>query len=142
MLKRHSDAVLGVMEEQVALASPDIVRQKLPSACLISLLAGSGEPQPTEPAPPLDLFRHSADYREVWLKAEKFDLTTNQSRVVELLHQQYLKGAASLSQGYILETLEIQSKNLSQVFRDSPAWKRLIVPASGRGMYSLNLTSL
>ena len=49
-----------------------------------------------------DNFRHSDDYREVRVGDRRFDLTTNQARVVELLHQQHLKGGSSLSQGYIL----------------------------------------
>ena len=85
-----------------------------------------------------DGFHHSADYREVWVGDQRFDLTTNQARVVELLHQQHLRGAGSLSQGYILESLDIRSKNMSQVFRDSAAWRKLVVQAEGRGMYRLN----
>ena len=36
--------------------------------------------------------------------------------------------------------LDIRSRNMNQVFRESPAWRKLIVPAEGRGMYRLNIT--
>jgi membrane associated rhomboid family serine protease len=39
-----------------------------------------------------------------------------------------------------LETLDIRSRNMNQVFRESLAWRKLIVPAEGRGMYRLNIT--
>lgn len=44
LLKRHADAILKVMEDQLTEAKPEIVRQTLPTACLIRLIAGSGEP--------------------------------------------------------------------------------------------------
>jgi hypothetical protein len=88
-----------------------------------------------------DSFRHSPDYREVWLGDERFSLTTNQARVVELLDGQRLEGVDSLSQAYILEFLDIGSQNLAQVFRGSPAWDRLVIRADGRGMYRLNILS-
>jgi hypothetical protein len=58
--------------------------------------------------------------------------------VVQLLHQNYGDGNLGASQAYILEELEIKSKNLYQVFRGSPAWGRLVVPADGKGIYRLN----
>ena len=67
-------------------------------------------------------FRAGPDYREVWLRGEKFILTTNQARVVELLHQNYLRGTPALSQAYVVAELDIQSQRLSQVFRGSSAW--------------------
>ena len=84
-------------------------------------------------------FRAGPDYREVWLRGEKFILTTNQARVVELLHQNYLRGTPALSQAYVVAELDIQSQRLSQVFRGSSAWGKLVVAADGKGMYRLNL---
>jgi hypothetical protein len=136
LLKRHASSVLRVVEEQIAAAKVELARESLPPNCLIRLIAGSsGSVIRT------DNFLHSADYREVWLGDERFSLTTNQARVVELLDSQRLKGVDALSQGYILETLDIGSQNLAQVFRNSPAWNCLIVRADGRGMYRLNIPS-
>jgi hypothetical protein len=81
-------------------------------------------------------FRPSPDYRAVWLGEERIDLSLNQARVVELLHK---NDDTSLSQAYILETLEIRSSSLYQVFRTSPAaWKKLIRKVA-KGVYALNL---
>ena len=135
----------------------------MPQDCLIRLISGSSQDvgqdagshednsspseaeshevniQDNEVGPMVrDGFRYSGDYREVRVGDQRFDLTTNQARVVELLHQQYLKGASSLSQGHILENLEIGSQNLAQVFRGASAWNRLVVRAEGKGMYRLN----
>ena len=136
MLKRQASTVMQVMEAQIALAKSELAREALPQDCLLRLIAGSNEVR-SEP----DFFKHSADYREVWLGDERFDLTTNQARVVELLNQHSPDEATSLSQGYILETLDISSRNLSQAFRGSTAWGKLVVPAGGRGMYRLNIPS-
>lgn len=136
MIKGPGSTVMQVMEEQIALAKSELAREALPQDCLLRLIAGSTELK-SEP----DFFRHSADYREVWLGDERFDLTTNQARVVELLDPRSPDEASSLSQGYILETLDIISANLSQVFRGSTAWRKLVVLAGGRGMYRLNIPS-
>ena len=163
MLKRHSETVLEVMEEQISSAKSELARESMPQDCLIRLISGSSQDvgqdagshevnsspseaeshevniQDNEVGPTVrDGFRYSGDYREVRVGDQRFDLTTNQARVVELLHQQYLKGASSLSQGHILENLEIGSQNLAQVFRGASAWNRLVVRAEGKGMYRLN----
>ena len=165
MLKRHGETVLQVMEEQISLMTSELARESLPKDCLIRLISGSSQTMGQDTGSLEDNsassetesheaniqddavgrtigdnFRHSDDYREVRVGDRRFDLTTNQARVVELLHQQHLKGGSSLSQGYILETLDIRSRNMNQVFRESPAWRKLIVPAEGRGMYRLNIT--
>lgn len=136
LVKRHATAVIRVVEEQIAAAKGELARDSLPANCLLRLIAG---PHISGTLP--DGFRHSADYREVWLGDEKFSLTPNQARVVELLDQQRLAGVSALSQAYILETLEIGSQNLGQVFRGSSAWNRIVVRADGKGMYRLNIPS-
>ncbi|MDA1128803.1 MAG: 7-cyano-7-deazaguanine synthase [Chloroflexi bacterium] len=136
MIKRHAKSVMEVIEDQIVMAKANLARGALPADCLLPLVAGSGE---TSGSAQTDFFRHSPDYREVWLGDNKFDLTTNQARVVELLDQQRLASVSALSQAYILENLEIVSRNLSQVFRGSSAWQQLIVTAEGRGMYRLKV---
>jgi hypothetical protein len=75
----------------------------------------------------------SDDCRQAFWEGECSPLTPNQARVVELLAM-----GQPLSQAHILETLEISSKNLFQVFRGSWAWGSLVVPARGQGMYTLS----
>jgi hypothetical protein len=134
LLRRHGATVLRVVEEQISRWRRELARQQLPATSLIGLLASPpGEPTPSEG------FLPGPDYREVWLRREKFILTTNQARVVELLHQSYQRGTPALSQGYVLAELDIRSQRLSQVFRRSSAWGKLVVPADGRGMYRLDL---
>jgi hypothetical protein len=82
--------------------------------------------------------RYSPDFRTVLLRDERFDLTPNQARVVEILWKQLTMGVDELSQHYVLEHAEIQSDRLYHVFRKSNAWGRLVVPGSARGMFRLN----
>jgi 7-cyano-7-deazaguanine synthase in queuosine biosynthesis len=131
LLKRHSQSVSRVMEDQISEAKVQLTRETLSSTCLIRLLAGSSQET--------SVFRHSSDYRKVWLRDEEFQLTTNQARVVELLYNEWTDGRNAISQAYILETLEIGAQNLAQVFRNLKAWNKLVVKATGQGMYRLNI---
>ncbi len=130
LLRRYGAMVQAVAERQVGRWRREFVRQELPPTCLIRLLATPTEPVTTA------RFRPAPDYREVWLDGERFALTPNQARVVELMHA---NGDAALSQAYILEELDIRSGSLYQVFRRSPAWGRVIIRANGKGMFRLNL---
>jgi len=132
LLQRHAAGVARVMEEQVRRAAPLLALRQLPTTCLVRLYISDEDVQGV-----VD-FRPNADYRQVWLRGQKFELTPNQARVVELLHSHRLRGSSSLSQDYILVQLDIKSANLSQVFRGSKAWGKLIVRSGGRGMYRLN----
>ena len=134
LIQRHAHTVLGVVAEQIADSNTELARQTLPPDCLLRLITGS---RPT--SVPGDTFRHTPDYRTVWLDDESFPLSTNQARVVELPDQSRARGVVALNQAYILEQLEISSQNLAQVFRGSDAWNHLVVRADGRGMYQLNL---
>jgi len=53
MLGRHGQQVVGVMSEQIAAASEDLARQKLPDTCLVKLVA-RGEAGPRLPAVELE----------------------------------------------------------------------------------------
>ncbi len=81
----------------------------------------------------------SADFRTARCSQERLDLTPNQARVVEIFHRQMLLGDEDLSQHYVLQEAEVESDSLYQVFRGSAAWKRLILPCSGKGMFRLNV---
>lgn len=136
MVRRFGQSVLNVLAEQFALAKVELARQSLPPNCLLRLIAASPAGRSVYG------FRHSPGYREVWLLDKRYSLTTNQGRVVELLHENHAQGTITLSQAYILEELNIKSKNLSQVFRGSDAWGKLVVRGDSPGIYCLNLNSL
>jgi hypothetical protein len=86
------------------------------------------------PAANVPIGPFSDDYRQALYNGEWRPLTPNQARVAELLY----RVAKPLSEAYILETLDIASKTLYQVFRGSWAWGALIEKAPGQGMYRLN----
>ncbi len=134
MVCRHGEEVMRVMEEQIARSKRALARQKLPADCLVALVAAQGPTSEREGA----VFCASPDYREVSLRGNKFALSTNQARVVELMHRHQSAGDLSMGQGYVLEELGIKSKSLYQVFRGSSAWGALIVKAEGKGLFRLN----
>ena len=88
-----------------------------------------------------DTWRLSADFRTARSSDDRLDLTPSQARAVEIFHRQLLLGDEELSQHYVLEQAEVDSKTLYQVFRRSRAWGRLIVAGSARGMFRLDVES-
>lgn len=83
-----------------------------------------------------EIFAHSPDYRSVKYNGVQFYLTTNQARVVQFLHNEKIP---EHSQDYILETINVDSKRLRDVFKNHPAWGKLIVKGGGKGIYKLNI---
>ena len=61
--------------------------------------------------------------------------------LVHFLFESHQNGTAELSQEYILDRIgsEGDTLTLRDVFRNSPAWRTLVVQGSRRGMYRLNL---
>jgi hypothetical protein len=85
-------------------------------------------------------FTHSADYRSVGLKGQRYSLTSRQAQVVELLHTASSDGNPELGKDYILEHLETPSSRLRDTFKtNQSAWKALIKRGERRGTYRLNL---
>jgi hypothetical protein len=85
-------------------------------------------------------FNHSPDYRTVNLRGRGFTLTSQQAKVIEILHRAHAQGTPELSQDYILEEIEGGSR-LIDTFKSSnmEAYKSLITPGGKRGTVRLNL---
>lgn len=86
-------------------------------------------------------FVHGPHYRQVEIGNNRFSLTPEQGRVIEILHEAYKKGRPIVPKEVILEKLERETSRLRDIFRSRPgAFKALIKRASpGRGIYRLNL---
>ncbi len=85
------------------------------------------------------VFFQSEDFRTVKTKNTEYLCTFTQGRVINRLWENLKKGITKLHQDILLEDLGICSKKLKDVFKKSPAWKKLVVPI-GKGYYSLNLS--
>lgn len=77
---------------------------------------------------------YTPGYRQILWDHQWRPLTPNQARVVELFDN---AGSKPLGQDFILTELDIESKNLYQVFRGSWAWQALVI-RTGPAMYRLN----
>ena len=54
-----------------------------------------------------------------------------------MLHQYQREGLDELRGAFILEHIESRSRSLSDVFKGSRAWRKLVLPGSKRGSYRL-----
>ena len=133
LLKRHSETVLRVMEDQLTRFKRQLVRGQLPNMCLTRLVAAPPGAEET------GWFRPGPGYREIGLGEDTITLTTNQARVVEHMDS---FGDAAVDQNRMLEELGIKSRKLSQVFRKTDVIGRLIVPAEGKGLFRLKRSPL
>jgi hypothetical protein len=84
-------------------------------------------------------FRYSDDFRTVTHNGREYHLTTSQSRVVEKLWEAYKNKTPEVHQATLLEKLEIYSKRIRDVFKNSPALNCLIVRGETKGTFRLNL---
>jgi len=86
-----------------------------------------------------ECFDHSSDYRSVKLREETFSLTTNEARVIEILHREFENGTPEVSQAFILVELELNYGRLRDVFTNREAYKSLVGKGKTRGAVRLNL---
>lgn len=79
LLHRHGSAVTAAMQEQIHQAESELARQTLPPYSLVRMAAGptGGLSFGSQPSGDSEVFRHSPDYRRVWLRDELFSLSTN-----------------------------------------------------------------
>lgn len=87
---------------------------------------------------------HSADFRSVLWKGTQHDFTESQSRVVMALWEAWENGTPVLSDATLLEAIDHEAPpaRLDMVFRDSSAWKELIVSGQRKGTKKLNFPEL
>jgi 7-cyano-7-deazaguanine synthase in queuosine biosynthesis len=141
MLKRHAQAVMNAMGEQVQRHADDLIRPgRLPPTCLVRLVpmeAGSARPQATSRPG----FRHSPDFSTVSLDGEDFSLGPKERAAFQLLHEALEQGTPELSGSYILEHEQVESKarSVSELFRRSGIFGKLVIEGSRKGVYRLSL---
>lgn len=81
----------------------------------------------------------SPDFRTVTLRGEEFTLTPAQAQVIEQMVNHSPAGPRDLAQDTILVGAELRSASLADIFKHSPAWKKLIVPGEAKGTYRLGV---
>lgn len=81
----------------------------------------------------------SEDFRHVTLNNESFTLTQFQAAAIEYLIDHSPNGPRDIPQEGILKAIDSASRSLVDIFKGSPAWKRLIVQRGVRGTYRLNV---
>ncbi len=82
-------------------------------------------------------FRHGPDYRECTWNGERFTFTTTQAAIVQVLWEERDKGTLELGQPLLLEKAGAESQQLKDVFKNHPAWKKMIVRGSRTGLFKL-----
>lgn len=82
-------------------------------------------------------FEHCPEYRDVRTDGIVFFLTRNQATVVSIMHAEHRRGAIDIEGWWVLRKAGVFCTRMAEVFRFSPAWKRLIVPGKLRGCYNL-----
>jgi hypothetical protein len=84
-------------------------------------------------------FRHSEDFRTIYHKGREYHLTLNQARIVERLWNAHQNKTPEVHQSTLLEKLEIYSRRVRDVFKNSPALYSLVIRGEKKGTFRLNL---
>jgi hypothetical protein len=121
-------------------ATQDLLTRMI-SACQ-STLADPKKPPPAESTATLAglepaRFRHGLDYRDCTWNGERYTFTATQAACVQVLWEERDKGTLELSQQLLLEKAGAESQQLKDVFKNHPAWKKMIVAGSKTGLYKL-----
>jgi len=83
---------------------------------------------------------HSEDFRSVRVKGVQYDFTAIQAVCVSLLYESYCKGTPDVGGDTLLQRAGSESKRLTDIFKGSPAWGKLIVPGGTRGAFRLKIS--
>ena len=135
MLRRHAESVLGAMAEVVAREADALAAGSLPNHCLVRLAADAGEPERDHE----ERFRHSPDYAMVVVDGREYHLSPLRAAAVRVLHEAHVQGVPELRGAYVLVEIESGSRALSDLFKGSPSWGKLVVPGMTRGTYRLDI---
>lgn len=88
-------------------------------------------------------FHHSEDFRSVSVAGRGFALTPRQAEVVQILYRAHRNRTPELGWPQICAQLRTKidsyPERLTDIFKRSAAWGKLIVPGKTRGSYRLNL---
>lgn len=142
MLKRHAHGVLGAMRDQVSLNAEDIVRGKLPATCLVRLVPMEAGPR-SATGPPRG-FSYSPDFSTVVFDGKPYALGPSERVGFRVLHEAWKRGTPEVSGEYVLDAVldkvETRPRSISELFRRSGMFGVLVVQASRRGVYRVNLS--
>jgi hypothetical protein len=134
LLKRHTSSVLCVLEEQIAQAKGELVREALPPSRLIRLIAGSGEARDQDEG-----FLHGDDYRTVRWRGQEFHLAPLQAEVASMLHQAFRTGTPGLTWEAISRRLSGNASRMSDIFKKSDPRSQLVIYGPHGRAYRLDL---
>ena len=133
LLRVHRTTILAVVTMQVHARAWEIAAGTLPPHCLVALSQEWQLPKQTAEARPL----YAADYSSVTWAGDVFHFTPLQAAAVRTLHEAQRAGVPELRGATILEEIESGSRSLSDLFKNAPAWGRLVLRGSKRGSYRL-----
>jgi hypothetical protein len=85
------------------------------------------------------VFSHTDDYRSIRFKGETHLLTRSQASMVRLLNIAYQSGYPEVTKDKLLSAVEAETSEVRSFFKGSPLWGTLVVKASRKGIYHLNL---
>jgi hypothetical protein len=88
------------------------------------------------------VFRCSEDYGTVRYQGKDHILTPNQSSMMRVLHEAYLKGFPDVEKLRLLAAIENEESQVKDSWKGSPLWQTLIVSSARRGRYRLNLPAV
>lgn len=89
------------------------------------------------PAPELPARRAGAGYRSVVWDGAEYSFTPLQAAAVAVLWEAWQAGTPDVGGQLVLRRIDSDRPYLRCVFEGHPAWGKLIVAGSGRGMYRL-----
>ena len=133
LLQRHSKTVLAVVTMQVHDRAWEIAAGTLPPSSMIGLSPACPVAEPPAEARPV----YAPDYSSAAWAGDVFHFTPLQAAAVRLLHEAQRAGVPELRGATILEEIESRSRSLSDLFKNAPAWGRLVRKGSKRGSYRL-----
>lgn len=93
----------------------------------------SNQEKASSPKSPTPLARHSLDFRCFYWHDQLFAFTDMQAPMVKLLWEAYENGTPDIGSETLLETVDAKSSRLVDIFRDNPAWGKMIVDGATKG---------
>ena len=83
--------------------------------------------------------RHSPDFRCVHWFGTKYTFTASQAAIIEIMWNAWEQRTPDISDAHLLERSGLgKGSRLVDIFRNHPAWKRLIVPGERKGTRRLS----
>ena len=82
---------------------------------------------------------HSDDFRSMRWFGITYSFTPNQAAVMKVLYEHWVKGVPEIGQETLLLAIDPEAPpdRLSMVFRNHPAWMKVIISGRSKGSYRL-----